>query len=164
LSQLVHISGIGADAQSRSSYIRSRGQGELAVRTAYPGAILVRPSVMFAPDDAFLSVILKLLQRLPAYPIFGSGTAKLQPTHVDDVAEAIARIVQRTERDPITLECGGPRVYTYKDLVRSVAREAGLKPTQADSSPVCRLACCGPRSGVLAEPAHHAKPGRAHAD
>jgi uncharacterized protein YbjT (DUF2867 family) len=128
VEQLVHISGIGADAQSRSPYIRSRGQGELAVRAAYPGAIFVRPSVMFAPDDAFLSVILKLLQRLPAYPIFGSGTAKLQPTHVDDVAEAIARIVQRTERDPITLECGGPRVYTYKDLVRSVAREAGLKP------------------------------------
>ncbi len=128
VEQLVHISGIGADAQSRSPYIRSRGQGELAVRTTYPGAILVRPAVMFAPDDAFLSVILKLLQRLPAYPIFGTGRTKLQPIHVDDVAEAIARIVQRTERDPIALECGGPRVYTYKDLVQSIAREAGLKP------------------------------------
>jgi uncharacterized protein YbjT (DUF2867 family) len=128
IEQLVHISGIGADAQSRSRYIRSRGQGELAVRMAYPGAILVRPAVMFGPDDAFLTVILTLLQRLPAYPIFGSGKTKLQPTHVDDVAEAIARILQRTERDPITLECGGPHVYTYKDLVRGVAREADLKP------------------------------------
>jgi NADH dehydrogenase len=127
VEQLVHISGIGADAQSRSPYIRSRGQGELAVRTALPGAILIRPAVMFALDDAFLSVILKLLQRLPAYPIFGSGMTKSQPIHVDDVAEAVARILQRTERDPITLECGGPRVYTYKDLVRSVAREAGLR-------------------------------------
>jgi uncharacterized protein YbjT (DUF2867 family) len=128
VAQFVHISGIGADAQSRSSYIRSRGQGELAVRTAYPGAILIRPAVMFGPDDAFLTVILKLLQRLPAYPIFGNGTTKLQPAHVDDVAEAVARIVQRTERDPITLECGGPQVYTYRDLVRTVAREANLKP------------------------------------
>jgi NADH dehydrogenase len=128
IEQLVHISGIGADAQSRSPYIRSRGQGELAVRTAYPGAILIRPAVMFALDDAFLSVILRLLQQLPAYPTFGSGMTKLQPIHVDDVAEAIARIVQRTERDPITLECGGSRVYTYKDLVQSVAREAGLRP------------------------------------
>jgi uncharacterized protein YbjT (DUF2867 family) len=127
VEQLVHISGIGADAQSRSPYIRSRGQGELAVRTAYPGAILVRPAVMFGPDDAFLTVILKLIQRLPAYPIFGSGTTKLQPAHVDDVAEAVARIVQRAERDPITIECGGPQVYTYRDLVRSVAQEAGLK-------------------------------------
>jgi NADH dehydrogenase len=128
VEQFVHISGIGADAQSRSPYIRSRGQGELAVRTAYPGAILIRPAVMFAPDDAFLSVILKLLQRLPAYPIFGSGMTRLQPVHVDDVAEAVARIVQRTERDPITLECGGPQVYTYRDLVRTIAREASLKP------------------------------------
>jgi len=83
---------------------------------------------MFGPDDAFLTVILKLLQRLPAYPIFGSGTTKLQPAHVDDVAEAVARIVQRAERDPITLECGGPQVYTYEDLIRNVAREAGRKP------------------------------------
>jgi len=83
---------------------------------------------MFGPDDAFLTVILKLLQRLPAYPIFGNGSTKLQPAHVDDVAEAVARIVQRTERDPITLECGGPQVYTHRDLVRTVAREARLKP------------------------------------
>jgi NADH dehydrogenase len=76
---------------------------------------------MFAPDDTFLSVILKLLQRLPAYPIFSSGRTKLQPIHVGDVAEAVARILQRAERDPITLECGGPRVYTYKDLVQTVA-------------------------------------------
>src|SRR6185437_4537569 len=111
-----------------SPYIRSRGQGELAVRAAYRGAILVRPTVMFGPDDAFLTVILKLLQRLPAYPIFGSGTTKLQPAHVDDVAEAVARIVQRAEQDPIILECGGPHVYTYEDLIRNVAREAGRKP------------------------------------
>ena len=52
----------------------------------------------------------------------------MQPIHVDDVAEAVARIVQRTERDPITLECGGPQVYTYRNLVRSVAREASLEP------------------------------------
>jgi len=128
VEQLVHLSGIGADAQSRSPYIRSRGQGELAVRAAYRGAILVRPAVMFGPDDAFLTVILKLLQRLPAYPLFGSGMTKLQPTHVEDVAEAIAKILQRTERDPITLECGGSHVYTYKDLVRSVALAAGLNP------------------------------------
>jgi NADH dehydrogenase len=128
LEQLVHVSGIGADAQSRSPYIRSRGQGELAVRATYSGAILVRPAVMFGADDAFLSVILKLLRRLPAYPIFGRGMTKLQPAHADDVAEAIARIVQRPERDPITFECGGPHVYTYRDLVRSVEREAGLEP------------------------------------
>lgn len=129
VEQLVHISGIGADPGSGSSYVRSRGQGESAVRATYPGAILVRPAVMFGPNDAFLTVILKLLQRLPAYPLFGSGTTRLQPAHVEDVAEAIARLLQRTERDPKTLECGGPRVYTYKELLRSIAGEAGRKPT-----------------------------------
>ena len=162
VEQLVHISGIGADAQSRSPYIRSRGQGELAVRTAYPGAILVRPAVMFGPDDAFLTVILKLLQRLPAYPIFGSGMTKLQPAHVDDVAEAVARIVQRTERDPITLECGGPHVYTYKDLVRSVAREAGLKP-RLIPVPFAVWHALARAAEFLPSPAYHAKSGRAHA-
>ena len=128
IEQLVHVSGIGADPASGSPYVRSRGEGELAVRAAYPGAVLVRPAVMFGPDDAFLTVILKLLQRLPAYPMFGSGTTKLQPAHVEDAADAIARVLQRTERDPKTLECGGPRVYTYKELLRSIAGEAGRKP------------------------------------
>jgi uncharacterized protein YbjT (DUF2867 family) len=88
VEQLVHISGIGADPGSGSSYVRSHGQGESAVRATYPNAILVRPAVMFGPNDAFLTVILKLLQRLPAYPLFGSGTTSLQPAHVEDVAEA----------------------------------------------------------------------------
>jgi uncharacterized protein YbjT (DUF2867 family) len=127
IEQLVHVSGIGADPASKSSYVRSRGQGESAVRAAYPGAILVRPAVMFGPDDAFLTVILKLLQQLPAYPMFGSGMTRLQPAHVEDVGEAIARVLQRTEQDPKTLECGGPRVYTYKELLRSIAGEVGRK-------------------------------------
>ena len=128
IEQLVHVSGIGADPASGSSYVRSRGQGELAVRAAYPGAVLVRPAVMFGPDDTFLTVIVRLLQTLPAYPMFGSGTTRLQPAHVEDVGEAIARVLQRTEQAPKTLECGGPRVYSYKELLRSIAVEAGRKP------------------------------------
>jgi uncharacterized protein YbjT (DUF2867 family) len=128
VEQYVHVSGIGAHAESESAYIRSRGQGELAVRAAYPNAILIRPAVMFGPDDAFLTVILKILRRFPVYPLFGSGTTRLQPAHVEDVAEAIVRTVQRREPHPDTLECGGPRVYTYRELLRSVAHEAGLKP------------------------------------
>ena len=128
VEQFVHVSGIGADADSASAYIRSRGQGELVVRAAYPGAILIRPAVMFGPDDAFLTVILKLLHRLPAYPLFGNGATRLQPAHVEDVAEAIAQTVQRSERDAITLELGGPQVYTYRELLGCVACEAGLKP------------------------------------
>jgi uncharacterized protein YbjT (DUF2867 family) len=128
VDRLIHVSGIGSDPQSKSLYIRKRGEGELAVRAAFSDAALVRPAVMFAADDAFLTTILTLLRRLPAYPMFGRGLTRLQPAHVDDVAEAIALTLQRAERDPVTLECGGPRVYSYREFLRTIAHEAGLEP------------------------------------
>lgn len=128
VERFVQVSGIGADAASASPYIRSRGAGELAVRAAHPDAIIVRPAVMFAPDDAFLTVIVALLRRLPAYPLFGRGRTRLQPAFVDDVAAAIVRAVQRAEPRPATFELGGPRVYTYEELLRAVAAAAGLRP------------------------------------
>jgi NADH dehydrogenase len=129
VQRVAHISGIGADAASQSLYIRRRGEGELAVRAAFADAFLIRPAVMFGPDDAFLTTILKLLRRLPIYPMFGRGLTGLQPAFVEDVAEAVARALQGTETHAITYECGGPRVYSYEEFLRAVAREAGLKPT-----------------------------------
>jgi NADH dehydrogenase len=128
VERLAHVSGIGSDAASPSLYIRKRGEGELAVRAVFPNAILVRPAVMFGPDDAFLTLILKLLRRLPFYPMFGRGLTRLQPAFVEDVAEAIARALQGTETQAVTYECGGPRVYSYKEFLRAVAHEAGVKP------------------------------------
>ena len=129
VERLVHVSGIGADAASRSLYVRKRGEGELAVRAAFADALLMRPAVMFGPDDSFLTTIVTLLERLPIYPMFGRGLTKLQPAYVEDVAEAITRALQRTEKHPITFECGGPRVYSYEELLKAVADEANLKPT-----------------------------------
>jgi uncharacterized protein YbjT (DUF2867 family) len=128
VEQLVQVSGIGADAASPSPYIRKRGEGELAVRDAFADATLIRPAVMFGHDDAFLTPILKLLARLPVYPMFGRGLTRLQPAYVDDVAEAIARALQARQSQAITYECAGPRVYTYEELLRAVAHEAGLRP------------------------------------
>ena len=128
VERLAHVSGIGADAASPSLYIRKRGEGELAVRAAFADALLLRPAVMFGPDDSFLTTILKLLGRLPIYPMFGRGLTRLQPAYVEDVAEAVARALQRTEMHAITFECGGPRVYSYEELLRAVAHEASLKP------------------------------------
>src|SRR6266852_1117227 len=105
VDRLIHISGIGADAASQSRYIRMRGEGELAVRAAFVAALIVRPAVMFGPDDAFLTTILKLLGQLPVYPMFGRGLTRLQPAYVEDVAEAIARALQGTETHAITYEC-----------------------------------------------------------
>jgi NADH dehydrogenase len=86
VEKLVHLSGIGSDPASTSSYIRSRGQGEDVVLAELNGATIVRPAVMFGPDDAFLTMLVRLLKWLPAYPLFGHGLTKLQPAYVEDVA------------------------------------------------------------------------------
>ena len=126
--RLVHISGIGADAASPSPYIRSRGEGEAAVQAAFPGAVIVRPAVMFAPDDGFLTTILRLLRVLPAYPIFGDGRTRLQPVYADDVAAAITQLLRQSKKPSPIYELAGPRVYSYEELLRTIARTAGLRP------------------------------------
>jgi NADH dehydrogenase len=128
VERLVHVSGIGADAASPSRYIRKRGEGELAVRAAFADAHIIRPAVMFGPDDAFLTTILKLLRQLPIYPMFGRGLMRLQPVYVEDVAEAIVRIMQRTKTPSTIFEFGGPRVYSYEEFLRAVAHQYGLAP------------------------------------
>src|SRR5512133_1462184 len=125
VERLAHVSGIGSDAASPSLYIRKRGEGELAVRAAFATATLVRPAVMFGPDDAFLTTLLKFLGQLPIYPMFGRGLTKLQPAYVEDVAEAIVRTLKQTDS---TFEFGGPRVYSYEELIKVVACAASLKP------------------------------------
>jgi uncharacterized protein YbjT (DUF2867 family) len=128
IRRLAHISGIGANTASPSPYIRSRGEGEVAVQTAFPGAVIVRPAVMFAADDAFLTTILQLLRSLPAYPVFGDGRTRLQPVYVDDVAAAIAQILRQSQKPYAVYELAGPRVYSYEELLRTIARIAGLRP------------------------------------
>ena len=81
---------------------------------------------MFGPDDAFLTAILKLLRRLPIYPMFGRGRTRLQPAYVEDVADAVAQVMRRVETHPIIFEFGGPRIYSYEQFLRAVAHQAGL--------------------------------------
>jgi NADH dehydrogenase len=128
VKRLIHVSGIGADRSSQSPYIGKRGEGEWVVRAAFAEATVVRPAVMFGPDDAFLTTILKLLKRLPIYPMFGNGQMRLQPVYVEDVGQAIATMLQRPQASPTLFECAGPRVYSYEELLRNVASAAGAKP------------------------------------
>jgi uncharacterized protein YbjT (DUF2867 family) len=128
VERFVHISGIGADAASQSRYIRKRGEGELVVRAAFHDAIFVRPAVMFGPDDAFLTIMLELLRRLAIYPMFGRGLTRLQPAYVEDVAEAIGQVMLRAETPSMIFEFGGPRIYSYEEILREVARQAGVAP------------------------------------
>lgn len=127
VGKVVHVSGIGADPRSHSSYIRSRGEGEAAVMQAFPAAVVIRPAVMFGPDDAFLAPLLRMLRRLPASPLFGSGETKLQPVYVEDVGEAVARLLALPTTEQI-YELAGPRVYAFRSLLRELARELGKQP------------------------------------
>src|ERR1700752_5353221 len=97
VKRLVHLSGFGTDAKSTSPYIRSRGEGGRVVREALPTTTLIRPSVMFGRGDAFVSPIAAMLRRLPVFPLFGGGQTRLQPAYVEDVAEAIARVMQEPD-------------------------------------------------------------------
>ena len=128
IKRFVHVSGIGANTASPSSYIRSRGEGEAAVQTAFPGAVIVRPAAMFGSDDAFLTTILRLLRSLPAYPMFGNGRTRLQPVYVDDVGAAIAQILRQSQKPYPVYELAGPRIYSYEELLQTIARIAGLRP------------------------------------
>ena len=127
VERLLHVSGIGADARSRSPYIRSRGEGEAVVLRAFPSTFLIRPSVMFGPDDALLSPLLSMMRRLPVFPLFGRGDTKLQPVYVDDVAEAIARILPLPAPEPI-YELAGPQVYSYRSLLRAIGAGVRKQP------------------------------------
>jgi uncharacterized protein YbjT (DUF2867 family) len=128
VERLIHVSGIGADPASPSDYICARGEGEIVVREAFPDATLVRPSVMFAPDDHFLTTLASLLRILPVYPPVGRGGTRLQPVHADNVAEAIARILGCTaSADHRCCELGGPRSYTYAELLRGIADRIGTR-------------------------------------
>ena len=126
VQRLTHISGIGADTQSHSSYIRSRGEGESAVRAAFSEATIIRPAVMFGPDDAFLIPLMKMLRMLPVFPMFGRGQTALQPAYVADVGEAIARCFDAPEPG-MTYELAGPNTYTYKELLQTMCDYLGIR-------------------------------------
>jgi NADH dehydrogenase len=117
VARLVLVSGIGADPQSKSPYIRARGRGELVVRQAFPGATIVRPSAMFGPGDALFGTLADIARLLPVVPLIGGGRARLQPVYVEDVAEGIVRMLADRESAGRTYELAGPGVYTLRELV-----------------------------------------------
>ncbi|APE29932.1 epimerase [Halomonas aestuarii] len=131
IERLVQVSGIGATPDSPSAYVRARARGEEAVLDALPKAIIVRPSVMFGPHDAFLSG-LEGLTRLPMIPLFGRGTNRLQPVHVGDVARAIALLTGHPATERRFFEFGGPEVLSYREILEALLahlqRERPLVP------------------------------------
>ena len=99
----------------------------MVVREAFPAVAFIRPSVMFGRGDAFVIPVARMLRRLPIFPLFGRGKTQLQPAHVEDVAEAIARVIH-TAQPRMYYELGGARIYTYKSLLEVIARHLRRKP------------------------------------
>lgn len=127
VQRLVHISGIGASLQSPSAYVRARAEGEAAVRSVCPGAIILRPSVMFSRSGAFFGDLQKIVDHLPVIPLFGSGRTRLQPVWAGDVAEAICRILDGARAPRKVFELGGPDVFTYREILRRLAARSGRR-------------------------------------
>jgi NADH dehydrogenase len=132
IDKFVHVSGVGADARSPNPYIASKGRGESAVREAAPAAIILRPSVVFGPEDDFLNRFGALARALPALPLFGGGATKLQPAFVGDVALAALAVIGDASAAGRVYELGGPEVLTLREIaaltLRIVERRRALVP------------------------------------
>lgn len=124
---LVHISAIGADKSSPSGYGRSKADGEEAVKAAHGEAIILRPSVMFGPEDTFFNRFAAMAQLSPVLPLIGGGATRFQPVFVGDVALAVARAVDGKAKAGTIYELGGPEVRTFKELMQLMLREIGAK-------------------------------------
>ncbi|KAE9400583.1 nucleoside-diphosphate-sugar epimerase [Gymnopus androsaceus JB14] len=132
-ARLVHVSAIGADQNSSIAYNRTKALGEEAVRNAFSGSteknklVILRPSIVFGPEDDFFNRFSRLSKFLPFLPVFGGGKSRFQPVYVGDIARAIEIIARN---DPAinamvggrTIECGGPDVFTYKEIMQLVLK------------------------------------------
>jgi uncharacterized protein YbjT (DUF2867 family) len=116
-ARVVHVSAIGADENSASHYARSKAAGERLVLAAEPQAIVMRPSIMFGPEDDFFNRFARLATIAPALPLPGGGHTRLQPVFAGDVAEAIALVVDGGAKPGSIYELGGPDVQTFKELM-----------------------------------------------
>ena len=122
VSTLIQMSAIGANKDSASGYAVSKAKGEEAVLAAFPGAAILRPSVMFGPEDDFFNRFAAMAQMSPVLPLVGGGETKFQPVFVGDVAEAIAAGVDGRLAPGATYELGGPKVLTFRQILEFVLK------------------------------------------
>lgn len=124
VKRLVHVSAIGADVNAKAKYARSKGEGEAAVRAAFPGATIVRPSIVFGPEDDFFNRFAQMAALAPVMPLVG-GETRFQPVFVGDVAAVIAKAVSSPASVGVTYELGGPTVYTMREILELILTETG---------------------------------------
>lgn len=135
-ARFIQISAIGADERSSAAYARTKAYGEEEVRRAFPGAIVLRPSIIFGEDDSFFNRFGEMAGQAPLLPLIDGGHSRMQPIFVGDVARAVLAALTRADAVGGTYELGGPRIYSFRELMSIVARE-----TQRDVwlAPIPRL-------------------------
>lgn len=121
----VQMSAIGADPESDSHYASTKGAGEQSVKDAFSGATILRPSVVFGPEDDFFNKFAAMARLAPALPLIGGGHTKFQPVYVGDVADAVAAVCIDAVKFGATYELGGPNVYSFKQLMEITLAETG---------------------------------------
>lgn len=126
-AKLVHVSALGADVDSQSSYARSKGRAEAAVLSNVSDAVILRPSIVFGPEDSFFNKFAGMAQMFPALPLIGGGKTKFQPVHVEDVAQAVALGVDGVIPGGKIYELGGPEVLTFREILEYVLRTTARK-------------------------------------
>ncbi|MBA4791502.1 MAG: complex I NDUFA9 subunit family protein [Rhizobiales bacterium] len=129
---LVHVSAIGADPDSPVGYARTKGEGEAAARAAVPSAIILRPSVIFGPEDRFFNRFAGLARLSPVLPLIGGGHTRFQPVFVADVAAAVERAVDGKAKAGTVYEVGGPEVRTFRELMELTLHEIGARRVLLD--------------------------------
>ena len=119
------MSALGAAPDSPALYARSKAAGEAAVRAEIPEAIVVRPSIIFGPEDSFFNRFASIMRITPLLPLIGGGEQKFQPVYVGDVADAIVKALTDSSAAGRTYELCGPTVYSFKELMELVMSETG---------------------------------------
>jgi uncharacterized protein YbjT (DUF2867 family) len=117
---MVHVSAIGADENSPSRYARAKAAGEKAVLSAVPSATILRPSIVFGPEDQFTNRFAALARMSPMLPLIGGGLTKMQPVYVGDVATAVADAVDGKTKEGVAYELGGPEVLTMREIMEII--------------------------------------------
>ena len=125
ISALVHVSAIGADRHSDSVYARTKAEGEEAIRRNFPDAVILRPSIVFGPEDSFFNKFASMARYFPALPLIGGGKTRFQPVFVGNVAAAIVAGLDNPAARGRTFELGGPGVYSFKELMEITLRQTG---------------------------------------
>lgn len=125
VGHMVHVSAIGADRRAPSEYGRSKAAGEAAVREAFAGADIVRPSLLFGAEDRFFNLFAGFARFSPSLPLYGGGRTRFQPVYVGDAADAVVRLLD--SEGGKTYELGGPQIYSFADLLRLMLEQIGRR-------------------------------------